>query len=126
MTDFDPSFSSTPFSPDRLLAGDHKHVTAVVTLTDNQSIGALTRGAVLGFAAAKYANLHQTGSYTASTVRAILADDADPSSGDVEAMVYLTGEFNEDELVYGGTVDNDDVRELAATQSIYLKSPVSA
>lgn len=122
---YNPSFSSVAYSPDRLLAGDHKHVTAVVTLTDNESIGALTRGAVLGFLGGSYANLHQTGTYPASTARAILADDADPSSGDVEAMVYLSGEFNEDELGYGGTVDNDDVREILAQNSIYLKSPVS-
>ncbi len=122
---FNPEFSSTLYSPDRLLAGDHKIVTAVVTLTNNQSIGALTRGAVLGFAAAKYANLHQTGTYVASTVRAILLDDADPSGGDVEAMVALSGEFNEDVLSYGGTVDNDDVREILAQNSIYIKPPVS-
>lgn len=124
---FDPSFSSTPYSPDRLLAGDHKMVTAVVTLAENQSQAAILRGSVLGFAAGKYAKLHSTGAtYTIATARAILLDDADPSGGDVEAMVALSGEFNEDVLLYGGTVDNDDVRETLATNSIYLKAPVSA
>lgn len=122
---YDPTFSSAAYSPDRLLAGDHKQVTAVVTLANNQSVGALARGTVLGFAAGKYAIIHQTGSYPAATVRAILADAADPTAGDVEAMVYLSGEFNADSLVYGGTVALANVREVAATNSIYIKPPVS-
>ena len=121
----DPSFSSTPAVIDRLIAGDHKLVTLQVVLTDNQSIGALVRGAVLGFFGAKYANLHQTGDYVATTARAILAKDADPGSGDVNALVYLAGEFNEDLLTYGGTVDNDDAREVLAQNSIYIKASVS-
>ena len=122
----DPSFSSDAEVIDRLIAGDLKLVTRQVLLADNQSVGALTRGAVLGFALGGYSIVHQTGSFPASTARAILAKDADPSGGPVVALVYELGEFNEDALSFGGTVDADDVREVLRTVGIYLKNPVSA
>jgi len=121
-----PSFASTPYSPDRLIAGDFPVVTIDVTLTENQAQGALTRGAVLGLAGGKYARVHQTGSYLASTARAILAIDADPSGGDVTASVYVTGEFNEDSLNFGGTVVADDVRQTLQDYIVFLRKPVSA
>ena len=122
----DPSFTSEDEVLDRLIAGDLKLVTRQVLLADNQSVGALSRGTVLGFDSGGYAIVHQTGSFPASTARAILAKDADPSGGPVVALVYELGEFNEDALSFGGTVDADDVREVLRTVGIYLKTPVSA
>lgn len=122
----DPSFNTTPYNPDRLVAGHHQLVTRVVTLTDNQSIGALTRGTVLGEVSGTYAAVHQTGSYGAATAKAILAEDADPSGGDVEAMIYVAGEFNQDEILLNGTVVTADVIERLQENSVYLKAPVPA
>ena len=124
----DPSFSSTPYTPDRLIAGDEKLITREVTLTENQAQGALVRGAVLGYdsAADKYARVHQLGLHGAATARAVLAKDADPSGGDVTAVVYDQGEFNEDSLTLGGTVTLANVREPLRAVGVHLKSPVSA
>lgn len=126
MSDYQPSFSEgTDIAFDELVTGGPVK-TRSVTLTNNQSVGALSRGAVLGLDSGKYAIVHQTGSYPASTARAILAEDADPSSGDVTALVYEAGDFNEDSLSFGGTVDADDVREYLRALDIFLKDPVSA
>ena len=123
----DPSFSSAATNPDRLIAGDLKLVTRAVTLTDNQGQGALTRGAVLGkHTDDTYGRVHQTGNYGAATARAILAKDADPSGGDVQAQVYELGEFNETELNLGGTVTLAQVREPLRAVGIYLKVPVGS
>lgn len=124
----EPSFSSDSYTPDRLIAGDVKLVTREVTLTNNQSQGALLRGAVLGYDAAtgKYGRVHQTGDHGAATARAILAKDANPTAGDVTAIVYDAGEFNEDSLTLGGTVVLADVREPLRAVGIHLKKPVSA
>lgn len=98
--------------------------TRSVTLTDTNAQGALTRGAVLGYDGTDYARAHQTGAHTAATARAILAADADPSGGDVQALVYEAGDFNEDELTLGGTVTVAQVREALRAVGIHLKTPV--
>ena len=121
----DPAFSSAAYVPDRLIAGHKQLVTREVTLTNNQSGGALARATVLGYDGTDYGLVHQTGDYGASTARAVLAKAADPSSGDVTALVYDEGEFNEDELVLGGTVTLAQVREPLRALGIHLKEPVS-
>lgn len=126
MTMADPSFSSTPYTPDRLIAGSFPLLTEEVTLTDNQGQGAIARGSILGVVAGVFAKVHQTGSYAAATARAILAKDADPSGGDVQALVYLVGEFNEDELSAGGTVTVEQCRTSLRDYGIVLRNPVSA
>jgi len=122
----DPSFSSSSLNPDRLIAGDLKLVTREVTLTENQAQGALTRGAILGFDGTNYARVHQTGNFGAATARAILAKDADPSGGNVTALIYELGEFNEGELTTGGTVTVAQCREALRAVGVYLKTAVSA
>lgn len=122
----DPSYSSTPYNPDRLIAGDFPHATIDGPLIDNQSVGALSRGAVLGFSGGNWAVVHQTGSFGAATAKGILAKDADPSGGGVSAVIYVTGEFNEDRLSFGGTLDADDVRSFLQDFNIYLRKPVAA
>lgn len=110
---------------DELLVGGPIR-TRTITLADNQAVGALTRGAVIArHSDDTHAVVHETGNYAASKAVAILAAAADPSGGDVEALVYVEGDFNEDLLSFGGTVDADAVREVLQDRSIYLKKPVS-
>ena len=45
------------------------------------------------------------------------------SGGDVQALVYLAGQFNEDHLSFGGTVDKDDCREPLQENSVYIRDP---
>lgn len=121
----DPSFATTqdPGLDELIVGGPVK--TATVTLTENQGQGALTRGAVLGYAASKYARVHQTGSYPATTAVAVLAKDADPSGGDVEALVYVMADVNENKLNFGGTVVAANVRKPLQDYHIFLKQTLA-
>ncbi|MFQ5472677.1 MAG: head decoration protein [Dehalococcoidia bacterium] len=122
-----PSFGSTPYSPDRLLAGDFPIVTREVTL-NNVGGAALTRGAVLGKVTAdgKYGLSLSAAVDGSQVARAILAKDADPTGGDVTATIYEAGEFNEDQLNFGTGHTAATVREDLRAVSLFLKSPVSA
>lgn len=52
---------------------------------------------------------------------AILADDVDATGEDTPAPVYLTGEFNEDALTFGGSDDADTHRDALRALGIFLK-----
>ena len=120
----DPSFTqNADVDLDELLVGGPVK-TREINLTENQAQGALTRGAVLGYDGTDYARVHQTGTFGATTARAVLAKDADPSGGDVTALVYEAGDFNETELNLGGTVVLADIREPLRALGIHLKDPV--
>lgn len=125
----DPAFGSEALNPDRLIAGDPLGpTTEKVTLTDISSTGALVRGTVLGQVTAdsKF-GICLNGSADGSEVaRAILAKDADPSSGDVEAMIFRTGQFNQDRLTFGTGTTIANSRESLANQGILLVDPTAA
>lgn len=124
---FDPAFTSTAFTPDRLHAGDFPIKTVEGVLTNNQSQGALTRGAVLGqHTDGSWGRVHQTGNYGAATAKGILAEDADPTLAPITVTIYVTGEFNEDSVTLGGTVALADVRDVLKDRNVYLRFPVSA
>lgn len=124
---FDPAFTSSSFTPDRLHAGDFPIATIQGTLTNNQSQGACTRGTILAqHTDGTWGKVHQTGNYAAAKARGILAKDADPSGGDVEVIIYATGDFNEDRVSLGGTVVLADVRAILEGWNVYLRNPVSA
>lgn len=53
---------------------------------------------------------------------AILADDVDATEEDKPAPVYLTGEFNEDALTFGGSDDADTHRDALRALGIFLKT----
>jgi len=60
------------------------------------------------------------------TPSAILADNADPSSGDVRAGVYLAGEFNINALIYDTSWTRDTITAALRTYAIYVKGALSA
>lgn len=57
---------------------------------------------------------------------AVLADDADPSGGDVKAGVYLTGEFNSNAMTFGTGLTAALAKEPMRRVGIFLKDAVSA
>lgn len=67
-----------------------------------------------------------TASDGSQTPTAILADNADPSSGAVRAGVYLAGEFNINALIYDASWTKDTVKAALRTYAIYVKGAVSA
>ncbi len=124
----DPSYSSTPYDPDRLLAGDKKLITREVTLTYIITTGALVRGTILGMITAdgKY-GISLSAEITGSEVaRAVLAKDADPSGGDLSAIIYDEGEFNENRITIGTGHTLASIREDLRAVGVHLKAPVKA
>lgn len=122
---YDPSISSEAYAPDRLIAGDLKLVTRDVTILTGQVI---SRGTVLGkiTASGKYIKSLSAASDGSETPVAILADDVDATSADVNAPIYETGEFNEDQITLGTAHTVASVRDGLRALGIHLKSPLSA
>jgi len=102
---------------DKLLAGSAQEtVTQPRTILSGQN---LARGTVLGrvTASGKY-KIYQSGSGDGSeNPVAILAEDVDASAADKEGIIYTTGEFNKDALIFDGadtfnTAVEDALRQL--------------
>jgi hypothetical protein len=115
------------FTPDKLLASDYPAVTDIRTVLTGQT---LTRGTVLAEDSVNSNKLVpvDSGSATASINDpvCILAEDTDASSADANAVVFLSGAFNEGALTFGGTDTADTHRKALRDLNIYLKKAVSA
>lgn len=111
---------------DNLFAGG---VMPVVTETITLKSGvSYVRGAVIGIVTAtgKATIVDSTASDGSQTAYGILADDVDATTEDKPAVVYLTGEFNEDALIFGGT-DTAETHKLALRgMGIFLKKNIGA
>lgn len=60
------------------------------------------------------------------TMSAILADDCDPTAGDVRAGIYLAGEFNKRAITLDASFTIDQARTALRSVGIILKGSVSA
>lgn len=91
-------------TPDNLFGGNVAPVVADKGLIVSGA-GALTRGTVLGLvtASGKLTIVDSSKSDGTETPYAVLAEDVDATSADKTCAVYLTGEFNIDKLVFGGS-----------------------
>lgn len=112
-------------TPDNLIAGEYPRVERVVTIANS---AALTKGAVLGkiTASGKYQLSASAAGDGSETPDAILAEDADASAADVEAVVYFSGEFNESALSLGTGHTVDGVRAGLRDKNIYLRKNQAA
>ncbi len=113
------------FVPDNLVAGSTQLVTDTVIVA---SSAALVRGAVLGkITSGGKLILSATGAGDGSEVaNAILAEDCDASGGDVSGVVvYVKGEFNENELTFGTGHDATTVKPQLRDLGIFTKSAVA-
>ena len=113
------SFSSSSYSPDGLLIGEHPVTSRPITLISGQN---LARGAVLG-------KITASGKYTLSTSGAadgsqtpdcVLAEATDASGGDVATAAYFTGGFDENKLVLGSAHTVASIKEGLRTKGIHL------
>lgn len=113
------------YSPDNLLAGDYPAVTDIRTIVSGQN---LSRGALLGkiTASGKYTLCDSTASDGSENPVAILAEDCDASAGDENALVFLSGAFQESGVTFGGTDTAADHRDALRDLNIYLKKSVTA
>lgn len=110
---------SETFTPDKLIAGDYPVVTDIVTI----DTGTLTRGTCLGkiTATGKYVICNSASSDGSQSPVAILAEDADATSADVQALVYLSGAFNQAAVTFGGTDTATTHKAALRDLNIYLK-----
>ncbi|ALG71131.1 hypothetical protein VY88_03060 [Azospirillum thiophilum] len=115
------SFSSQVNPPlPSLIAGDFPRVTRLVTIAGGS--GLLPAGAVLGrITASKKLTLSASAAGDGSeAVRAILAEPVDATDADVQAIVYLTGEFNPDQLTFGAGHSAVSAADALRALSIFL------
>lgn len=98
---------------DQLLAGvSTSQLTETITLKAG-IVG--KRGDILELATGKAIKLA-----TPANAKYVLAEDADSTDGDVDALVYTTGEFNTFACNLNGA-DEAAVRDVLHVRSIFLK-----
>ena len=109
------------FTPDNLIAGEYPRIERLVTIT---GAATLTVGAVLGkiTAVGKYQLSLSAAVDGSETPEAILAETVDTTGGDVEAVVYLAGEFNETALTLGAAHTLASIRDGLRDKSIFLRA----
>jgi hypothetical protein len=107
-----------------LFAGSFPRVTRKVTIVQNAgaNLDDYTPGLVLGrvTASGSYAPVDDSLATGAENPRAVLAHSVDPTGGDVEAIVYLTGDFNRNELKFGGDDTAADHEDALRDLSIFI------
>lgn len=107
---------------DNLFAGGVQPVvTDAVTLASGASY---VRGTVLGVvtASGQAKAVDSAAADGSQTPSAILAEDVDATTGEKAAAIYLTGEFNENALVFGGADTANTHRKKLREIGIFLKS----
>lgn len=123
-----PEFSSESYTPDRLLYNTDGLRTGEDTVLTGQ--GTLARGTVLAVDTGNSNKLVAVDSDSATpsvqVAVAILAQEIDTSSGDVDAPLYYAGEFNEDELTFGADDTIADHRDAMRQRGLFTRAPVSA
>lgn len=116
------SFSSTTYTPDRLVAQNaHLLVAVPITLISGQN---LLRGAVLGkiTASGKYNLSLSAASDGSQTPDLILAEDCNASGGDKPALAYSRGDFDSSAIVLGASHTVDSIKEGLRVKGIELIS----
>jgi hypothetical protein len=109
------------YTPDNLLAGEYPRIERLVTIAAGAD---LAKGAVLGriTASGKFKLSASASSDGSQTPDAILAEKASAAGADVQAVVYFSGEFNENALSLGAGHTLDAVRLTLKAKSIYLRA----
>ena len=111
--------SAGVYKPDNLIVDTSFPVqVGVVTVAANQ--GTLLKGSVLGKNTGGAYVLADSSATVPGTV--ILTDDlVTDSTTTVNAQVYLSGPFNRNALIFGGTDTVEDHEATLKTNGIYLK-----
>lgn len=110
------------YTRDKLLAGDYPAVTDIVVI----DTGVLARGTLLGkiTATGKHIKCDSAAVDGSQAPVAILAEDVDATSADVNATVYLSGAFNQAAVTFGGSDTATTHRAALRNLNIYLKAVV--
>lgn len=109
------------YEPNNLFAGAVSNIVSEgITLKSGQ---AYLKGTVLGLIESEGKATIVDSSQTDGTERpyGILADNVDATEEDKVAVVYLTGEFNENALIFGGTDTAETHKTTLREMGIFLK-----
>ena len=109
------------YKPCNLIAGEYPRIERIITIASGS---ALTKGSVLGrvTASGKFSLSASDASDGSETPDAILAEDVDASAEDKQAIVYFSGEFNENALTLGTGHTVESIRAGLRSKSIFLRS----
>lgn len=109
------------YKPCNLIAGEYPRIERIITIASGS---ALTKGSVLGrvTASGKFILSESDATDGSETPDAILAEDVDASEEDKQAVVYFSGEFNENALTLGTGHTLESIRAGLRSKSIFLRS----
>jgi len=112
--------SQTKLDHDNLIAGDFHAVMDKVVV---KAGSAYRRGTVVGLLSTdeKAVAIDSTKTDGSERPYGILADDIDATDSDMEAVVYVTGEFNENRLIFGGTDKAETHKKALREMGIFLR-----
>ncbi len=113
------------YTHDSLIGGDFPLVTAEVTVLDGQDI---SRGALMGIvtASGKAIISDSAASDGSEVAYGVLTEDVNADGADVVSSVYLTGQFNDQALSFGGSDTVDDRRADMRALSMFARAYVPA
>lgn len=121
---FAPGMKSSLFVPDQLIAGALQLITDTGIITG----GAFSRGTVLGLItdSGKYTICVKTAEDGSQTPVAILVDDVNASSADQNGGLYLTGEFNQNRIIFDDTWTVAELKTALRPMGMFLKDGILA
>jgi hypothetical protein len=107
---------------DNLLAGDLDIVTEEPVIVAGGQ-GVIARGTALGkiTASGKMMILNSNNHDGSQTIYGILGANIDTTLGDTDSFVYLTGEFNQANVIFGGNDNYLTHKSTARTLGIFFK-----
>ena len=111
--------SREAYYPDNLIAGNEYPSYARVQVVKQGSV--LKRGTLLGKDGDdKFLLSIATADDGSEEPRGVLAEDVDTTDGDVSALVYESGVFNSNSVVFGDGHTKDSVQYLPYMQNIKI------
>lgn len=127
---FEPSMGKIgETKPKFLFAGDYPAITRNVLVKQGQN---LTYGSLLGRdTQGKYKLAAKDAEDGSADLQGILTEDVDATSKDKEAIIYLTGQFNYNAMVFGNGYHEDGIPTQEAQDklrqlNIFLEKGVKA
>jgi len=117
-------YETESFDPTDILAGNYPLADLPIVLASGQNG---KRGWVIGkiTASGKYVLSLAAAEDGSQTPVGILAFDQDASAADRNASMYLSGEFDQDALIYGAGHDAASVKAAFANKPIFLKKCIA-
>jgi hypothetical protein len=111
---------------DNLFAATQVQPVTSTTATVVSGEGVLARGSVMGrvTSSGKLKLVKSSAEDGSKTPYGILADSVDATSADATAVIFLTGEFNSDALIFGGTDTAADHEAEARKIGLFFKKNI--